>query len=84
MRKLFLFLLFIFFVGLAALRYVDFDFSPLTGTAVAPLHSAVKDQGDLEVHFCPREDCEPALVQFLSSAEQSIHFSRTIHPLRPV
>ncbi|MDP3734539.1 MAG: phospholipase D-like domain-containing protein [Nanoarchaeota archaeon] len=73
MRKPFLFLFFILFIGLAALRYVDFDFSSLTGTAVAPLHSAVKDQGDLGVYFCPREDCESALVQFLNSAEQSIH-----------
>lgn len=35
--------------------------------------SIVYDEGDIQVYFCPRDDCETALVNFLDSAQQSIH-----------
>ena len=35
-------------------------------------NSFVQDQGDIQVYFCPHEDCEGALVSFLQSAQQSI------------
>lgn len=37
------------------------------------LNSVVQDQGQLEIYFCPHEDCETALVNFIDSAEESIH-----------
>ncbi len=37
------------------------------------IDSYIKDTGSLEVHFCPQEDCESQLVNFLDSAQQSIH-----------
>lgn len=33
----------------------------------------VRDNGTIEVYFCPDENCEQALVSFLDSAEDSIH-----------
>lgn len=37
------------------------------------IDSYIKDTGSLEVYFCPQEDCEGRLVNFLDSAQQSIH-----------
>lgn len=31
------------------------------------------EQGSIKVYFCPRDDCETAFVQFLDSAQNSIH-----------
>lgn len=33
----------------------------------------LEDQGNIELYFCPQEQCEEELVSFLDSAEQSIH-----------
>ena len=74
MRKIFFFFLFIIFIGLAALRYVEMDWSGITGALTVPQpNSVVKDQGNIRLYFCPREDCESALVQFMDSAQQSLH-----------
>ncbi|MBS3123459.1 hypothetical protein J4437_02355 [Candidatus Woesearchaeota archaeon] len=35
--------------------------------------SYISDQGTINVYFCPREDCENAFLQFISSAENSLH-----------
>ena len=35
--------------------------------------SFIQDEGKIELYFCPREDCAAALVDFLDSAEESIH-----------
>ncbi|MEK6809135.1 MAG: phospholipase D-like domain-containing protein [Nanoarchaeota archaeon] len=40
---------------------------------VAVTDTSVHDQGEIEVYFCPSENCEQALVSFLDSAEKSIH-----------
>lgn len=31
------------------------------------------ENGSLKIYFCPRDDCEAALIQFLDSAQESIH-----------
>lgn len=33
----------------------------------------VQDYGSIEVHFCPKEDCETLLSNFLATAQESIH-----------
>lgn len=33
----------------------------------------LQDNGDVQLYFCPQEECEEALVQFLQSAQESIH-----------
>ena len=44
-----------------------------TGKGTAKTETYLQDQGTIEVYFCPRQDCEEALVSFLDSAQQSIH-----------
>jgi len=34
---------------------------------------ALQDQGNIQLFFCPRENCEQAFVEFLNSAQKSIH-----------
>ncbi|HLC75245.1 MAG TPA: phospholipase D-like domain-containing protein, partial [Candidatus Nanoarchaeia archaeon] len=41
-----------------------------TGGAVSTF---VKDDGALEVHFCPAENCTQLFIDFLDSSEKSIH-----------
>lgn len=33
----------------------------------------IEDNGQIDVHFCPQENCEQQLVNLLRSAEESIH-----------
>lgn len=42
----------------------------LTGNVT---HSFLQDQGNIELYFCPRENCEQAFIQALSSAQESLH-----------
>jgi len=37
------------------------------------ISSYIEDEGKMELYFCPGEDCTAALVDFLDSAEKSIH-----------
>jgi len=37
------------------------------------VNTVVKDSGSYEVYFCPRDDCEMELVDFLSDATEYIH-----------
>lgn len=34
---------------------------------------AIQDSGSIEVYFCPEEDCENELLNFIDSAQQSLH-----------
>lgn len=36
------------------------------------IESFVQDPGEIELYFCPKEDCETAFVNFLDSAQESI------------
>lgn len=47
------------------------DLSVFTG-ATTVTNSFVQDRGDIQVYFCPHDDCEGALVSFLQSAQKSI------------
>ena len=44
----------------------------LTGSTVHSI-SSVGDQGNVNVYFCPQDDCEQLLLQWLDSAQTSIH-----------
>ncbi len=33
----------------------------------------VSDEGEIEVYFCPQQDCEKVLVEFIDSAQKSVH-----------
>ncbi len=53
--------------------YYSSDVSTFLSSQTAITSSFVQDSGSLEVYFCPQEDCEAALIQFLDSAQASIH-----------
>ena len=46
-----------------------------SGSAITKtdVESFVQDYGSIEVHFCPQEDCEMILSDFLEKAQESIH-----------
>jgi len=78
-----------FLVVLIALGYyflgfglLDFDLDAITnsitdsitGNVIAnPTTSYIQDEGEIQLYFCPQDDCETALVNFIDSAEESIH-----------
>ncbi|MBU1622879.1 MAG: hypothetical protein KJ597_04880, partial [Nanoarchaeota archaeon] len=37
------------------------------------VNSYISDSGEIEVYFCPHEDCETALADFIGSAKEYIH-----------
>ncbi|MFA6462331.1 MAG: phospholipase D-like domain-containing protein [Candidatus Woesearchaeota archaeon] len=45
----------------------------ITGATTAETKTFVQSPGNIQVYFCPQEDCEQALVQFLQSAQNTIH-----------
>ncbi len=58
---------------LAFLYFLGFgDFGTMTG-GTTTIETFVQDHGDLQVYFCPHQDCNGALNTFLQSAEKSIH-----------
>ena len=66
-------ILFVIVILLLGLLYwsKEVDLSSITG-ATTVTNSFVQDQGEIQVYFCPHEDCERALVSFLQSAHKSI------------
>ncbi len=61
----------ILFIGLLFLLL--FSISCTLSGQPTIIDSYIKDTGSLDVYFCPQEDCEGRLVNFLDSAQQSIH-----------
>ncbi len=56
----------------AAVRTI-IDVEALFAQEQQNINSYVLDEGTIALYFCPHEDCETALLEFLNSAEQSIH-----------
>ena len=42
-------------------------------TVASVTETQIQDSGNIEVYFCPQEDCETALVDFIDSAEEFVH-----------
>ncbi len=63
----------ILFAAVFYLRTFDLTGSLTYQEETPKVQYALKDQGAIQLYFCPREDCEGALVQFLQSAQHSIH-----------
>lgn len=65
--------------------YLDLDFSDITtGAVIEPkINSYVADSGNIDVYFCPREDCAGALVSFMDTAKEYVHCAmfEIDHPL---
>ena len=48
--------------------YLDFDFSSLTSAVVVDVpETYLSETGSLEVIFCPHQDCEAKLLEFIDS-----------------
>jgi len=59
---------------IVSLLYAANVVTQITGSITAPLiTSTISDTGDLHIYFCPHQDCETNLVQFIESAEHTIH-----------
>ena len=63
--------------------FLDMDISSLLDTE-SEVSSFVSDSGDIEVYFCPHQDCTTPLVDFLGSAQESIHCAMFEIDLDPV
>ncbi|HLD72960.1 MAG TPA: phospholipase D-like domain-containing protein [Candidatus Nanoarchaeia archaeon] len=63
--------LFLIISLLANLDLTSFDFASITSATT--FNSIVKDEGNISVHFCPQEDCEQILINYLNSVEKSLH-----------
>lgn len=52
----------------------DIGIEDITGSVVQnDVQYYIEDDGDVQVFFCPHQDCEGELVSFIESAEESIH-----------
>lgn len=66
-------------LGIVAVSLIDIDLTTLVGRALffpdvtQTVNSYVQDEGSIEAYFCPRDDCESVFVEFLESAQESIH-----------
>ena len=70
-KSLLVVLLIIIAVGV---YYFDFDLDAIAGSVIeTKVNSYVSDYGNIQVYFCPHQDCVTPLVSFLDSAEESIH-----------
>jgi phosphatidylserine/phosphatidylglycerophosphate/cardiolipin synthase-like enzyme len=49
------------------------EIDTITGASTSETKTFVHSEGDIQVYFCPRDNCEQAIVQFLQSAQHTIH-----------
>jgi len=76
MKKLFFLavLLSLSFVGYYFVDFQSISSNLITGEfSTSDTISSVADQGNVEVYFCPRDNCDLVLEQFIDSAQESIH-----------
>ena len=67
MKKIILLLTIILFI-------TSCSFENITGNVIAnPITTSIQDSGEIELYFCPQDDCENILVSFIDSAEKSVH-----------
>ena len=59
----------IILISLGSYYFGDVD--SLTSATIADTY--VEDQGDIKIYFCPHQECETALVNFIDSAEEELH-----------
>ena len=67
-------------IGVALIigAYVGIDTGPIidalkNNTQTDNVYTFVQDTGSIQVYFCPYQDCNKMLVDFLGTAEKSIH-----------
>ncbi len=71
MKRIILLTLITMFLTSCSLTNLD---SLISATVTEPkIETQIQDTGNIEVYFCPQEDCELALVNFINSAEEFVH-----------
>lgn len=62
-------------IAIIGLMLLFINLGPIGSNSITGgvVDSFIEDQGDLEVHFCPEENCENFLIEFLETAKESIH-----------
>jgi len=72
-KKISLGLIVIILFGLT--YFLDFDLENITSATIteSQVETLIQDTGNIQVYFCPQEDCESALVQFIDSAQEYVH-----------
>ena len=60
---------------MAGTYFLDFDLDSITSATITEpkIESSLEDTGDIEVYFCPQEDCESVLINFIDTAEETLH-----------
>ncbi|MBT4336345.1 DUF1669 domain-containing protein, partial [Candidatus Woesearchaeota archaeon] len=73
MKKVILGLLFVLLM--AGSYFLDFDLENITSATITEtkVNTLIGDTGNIEVYFCPREDCESVLIEFIDTAEETLH-----------
>jgi phosphatidylserine/phosphatidylglycerophosphate/cardiolipin synthase-like enzyme len=63
----------ILFLTIFLTSCTDLDSITAASLTEPQIETQISDSGNIEVYFCPREDCETALVNFIDSAQESVH-----------
>jgi phosphatidylserine/phosphatidylglycerophosphate/cardiolipin synthase-like enzyme len=63
----------ILFLTIFLTSCTDLDSITAASLTEPQIETQIQDTGNIEVYFCPREDCETALVNFIDSAQESVH-----------
>jgi phosphatidylserine/phosphatidylglycerophosphate/cardiolipin synthase-like enzyme len=65
----------LFVLLMAGSYFLDFDLENITSATITEtkVNTLIGDSGNIEVYFCPQEDCEQELTDFINSAQESIH-----------
>lgn len=72
-KKLFYSLFLLFLFGMVYYLSNSIDFSSLTVSKNKDsINSFVSDHGNIQLYFCPQDDCGTAFISFLDSAQQSL------------
>jgi phosphatidylserine/phosphatidylglycerophosphate/cardiolipin synthase-like enzyme len=50
-----------------------FTNTDLSITGMTTVQSVVKDEGNIQVYFCPQQDCANQLAEFIDSAQRTVH-----------
>ena len=59
-------------LSLTGYYFEDFDvFTNLTGNVIT--ESYISDTGEIELYFCPHQDCETPLINLINEAQTSVH-----------
>ena len=73
MKKAILGLIIIILFGLT--YFLDFDLNNITSATITEpqIETLIGDTGKIQVYFCPQEDCETVLIDFIDTAQESLH-----------